>query len=97
MNKATEFGCGALCFEGDINFDGKSGFTFAKDYGIRYPGLPEDADSSFFVCKELISGYLCGVTGEYCSPQGYFVNEEAEEFDKTFPYKVKSKLAGQLF
>lgn len=79
-------------------FMGKSGFTFASEFGIRYHGLPEDADSSFFLCKELIPGYLNGITGEYATPQGYFVNEEeAEKFDKTFPYKEKLKLPGQLF
>ena len=98
LKKATEIGCGALCFEGNINFYGKSGFTFARDFGIRYHGLPEGADSSFFLCKELIPGYLSGVTGEYAPPQGYFVDEEeAEAFDKGFPYKEKLKLPGQLF
>ena len=98
LEKAAEYGCGALCFEGNINFYGKSGFTFAREFGIRYHGLPEGADSSFFLCKELIPGYLSGVTGEYAPPQGYFVNEEAaEEFDKQFPYKEKQKLPGQLF
>ena len=93
LEKAAEYGCGALCFEGNINFYGKSGFTFARDFGIRYHGLPEGADSSFFLCKELIPGYLSGVTGEYAPPQGYFVDEEeAEEFDKGFPYKEKLKL-----
>lgn len=98
LEKAAELGCGALCFEGNINFYGKSGFTFARDFGIRYHGLPEDADSSFFLCKELIPGYLDGITGEYAPPQGYFVDEEeATEFDKAFPYKEKLKLPGQLF
>lgn len=98
LNKAAELGCGALCFEGDINFYGKSGFTFASEFGIRYHDLPEDADASFFLCRELIPGYLSGVTGEYTPPQGYFVDEdEAEEFDKGFSYKEKLKLPGQLF
>ena len=97
LEKAEEFGCGALCFEGNINFYGKSGFTYARKFGIRYHGLPEDADDSFFLCKELIPGYLNGVTGEYTPPHGYFVDEdEAEEFDKQFPYKEKLKLPGQL-
>lgn len=97
LKKAAALGCGALCLEGDINFYGKSGFAFAKDFGIRYHGLPDGADSSFFLCKELIPGYLDGVTGEYEPPKGYFVNEEdAEEFDKTFPYKKKQKVSGQL-
>ena len=98
IEKAAEFVCGALCFEGNIGFYGKSGFTYASDFGIRYHGLPEDADASFFLCKELIPGYLAGVTGEYAPPNGYYVDEdEAEEFDKMFPPKVKLKLPGQLF
>ena len=98
LEKATEMGCGALCFEGNIDFYGKSGFTYASEFGIRYHGLPEGEDASFFLCKELIPGFLDGVTGEYATPAGYFVDEaEAEEFDKTFPYKEKLKLPGQLF
>jgi len=98
LEKATELKCGALCFEGNINFYGKSGFTYASTYGIRYHGLAEGEDASFFLCKELISGYLNGITGEYTPPQGYFVNEaEAEAYDKAFPYKEKLALPGQLF
>ena len=98
LEKAAELGCGALCFEGNINFYGKSSFTFAREFGIRYHGLPEGADASFFLCRELSPGYLAGVTGEYTPPQGYFVDEaEAEEFDKLFPAKEKSVLPGQLF
>ena len=98
LEKAAEMGFGAVCFEGNIDFYGKSGFTFASKFGIRYHGLPEGADSSFFVCRELIPGYLDGITGEYATPQGYFVDEAAaEEFDKAFPHKEKLKLPGQLF
>ena len=97
LEKAKELGCGALCFEGNIRFYGKCGFGYARDKGIRYRGLPEGADDSFFLCKELIPGYLDGITGEYGPPQGYFVDEAAcEEFDKQFPPKVKLKLPGQL-
>ena len=98
LEKAAELGCGALCFEGNIDFYGKSGFTYASSFGIRYHGLPEGEDASFFLCKELIPGYLDGITGEYAPPQGYFVDEAAaEEFDKSFPPKEKLKLPGQLF
>ena len=97
LEQAKQLGCGAVCFEGNINFYGKSGFTFAREFGIRYHGLPEGADDSFFLCKELIPGYLDGITGEYAPPQGYFVDEtEAEQFDQQFPPKVKLKLPGQL-
>lgn len=98
LERAKEMGCGAVCFEGSIGFYGKSGFTYASEYGIRYHGLPEGSDQSFFLCKELAAGYLEGVTGEYSTPAGYFVDEAAaEEFDKQFPPKEKLKLDGQIF
>lgn len=98
LEKAAEMGAGAICLEGNIDFYGKSGFTFASDFGIRYHGLPEGADAPFFLCKELVPGYLDGITGMYAPPQGYFVDEiAAEEFDKGFPYKEKQKLPGQIF
>lgn len=98
LEKAKELGCGAVCFEGNIDFYSKCGFTYASEFGIRYHGLSEDDDASFFLCNELIDGYLDTVTGEYSTPQGYFVDEaEAEEFDKQFPYKEKLNLEGQIF
>ena len=98
LHQATKMGFGAVCFEGNIDFYGKRGFTYAGEFGIRYHGLPEGEDASFFLCKELIPGYLDGITGEYETPAGYFVDEaEADEFDKGFPYKEKLKQPGQLF
>lgn len=98
LDKAARMGFGAVCFEGNVDFYGKSGFTYASKFGIRYHGLPEGEDALFFLCKELIPGYLNGITGEYETPAGYFVDEaEAEEFDKGFPYKEKLKQPEQLF
>lgn len=98
LEQAKELGCGAICIEGNIDFYGKSGYRQASEFGIRYHGLTEDDDASFFLCRELIPGYLDGITGEYAPPQGYYVDErEAEAFDKTFYYKEKKKLPGQLF
>ena len=98
LQKAALMGCGAVCLEGNIGFYGKSGFDYARNFGIRYHGLPDDADDSFFLCKELIPGYLDGITGVYAAPQGYFVDTaEAEAYDRTFPYMEKKKLPGQLF
>ena len=98
LEKAKMLGYGAVCFEGNIGFYGKSGFTFAREFGIRYHGLPAGADDSFFLCKELLPGYLHGVTGEYAPPQVYLVDpQQAEVFAKNFPPKEKLKLPGQLF
>lgn len=98
VEQAARMGVGALCFEGNIDFYGKSGFRFASEYGIRYHGLPADADASFFLCRELVPGYLDDITGEYTTPQSYMLDEaEVEAFDCSFPPKEKRKLPGQLF
>ena len=98
LEKAEKLGFGAVLFEGNIGFYGKSGFDYARNFGIRYHDLPEGADDSFFLCKELIPGYLDGITGVYQTPQGYYVkDEDVEAFDQDFPPKVKLKLPGQLF
>ena len=98
LEKAAGLGFGAVLFEGNIDFYGKSGFDYASKFGIRYHDLPEDADSSFFLCKELITGYLDGITGVYQTPQGYYVkDEDVDAFDRGFPPKEKQKLPGQIF
>ena len=98
LEKATAMGFGAVLFEGNIDFYGKSGFTYARNFGIRYHDLPEGVDDSFFLCKELIPGYVDDVTGVYRTPQGYYVDDaDVEEFDKAFPPKEKLRLPGQIF
>ena len=98
LERAAAMGFGAVLFEGNIDFYGKSGFTFARDFSIRYHDLPEGADDSFFLCKELLPGYLRGITGVYQTPQGYYVDEaDVEAFDRTFPPKEKLRLPGQIF
>ena len=98
LEKAAAMDFGAVLFEGNIDFYGKSGFDFARIFGIRYHDLPEGADDSFFRCRELIPGYLKEVTGVYQTPAGYYVDDaDVEAFDKSFPPKEKLKLPGQIF
>ena len=98
LKEATKLGYNAVLFEGNIRFYGKCGFDYARNFGIRYHDLPENADDSFFLCKELIEGCLDFVTGVYQTPQGYYVEDaDVEEFDKGFPPKEKLKLPGQIF
>ncbi len=98
LEKAAVLDFGAVLFEGNIGFYGKSGFEYARNFGIRYHDLPEGADDSFFLCKELIPGYLNGINGVYQTPQGYYVDDaDVEEFDKDFPQKEKLRLPGQIF
>ena len=98
LEKAAQMGFGAVLFEGNIGFYGNCGFDYASEFGIRYHDLPEGEDASFFLCRELIPGYLKDVTGVYQTPKGYYVpDEEVESFDRLFPYKEKLRLPGQIF
>ena len=98
LEKAAGLGFGAVLFEGNIDFYGKCGFDYARAFGIRYHDLPEGADDSFFLCRELIPGYLDNVTGVYQTPRGYYVDDaDVEAFDRGFPPKEKRRLPGQIF
>ena len=98
LEKAAAMGFGAVLFEGNIDFYGKSGFDYARKFGVRYHDLPEGADDSFFLCRELIPGYLDDVSGVYQTPQGYYVDDaDVEAFDRAFPPKEKLRLPGQIF
>ncbi len=98
MEKAGEMGAGALAITGNIMFYGKSGFVPAKTKGVRYE---DDPDADYFLIKELVPGFLNGISGTYNDPDGYFVSERDpegfERFEATFPPKQKLKLPGQLF
>ena len=97
MKKAADLGAGAICIEGNPDFYGKSGFVTASTKGIHYFAEPREAVVPYFLVRELKEGYLNGVTGTYRPPEGYFIDEEeAEQFDKSFPPKEKLKLPGQL-
>ena len=98
MKKAKDMGAGALAITGNILFYGKSGFVPAKTKGIRYA---DDPEPDYFLIKELIPGFLDGISGVYKDPSGYFVCEKDpegfEKFESAFPKKEKLKLSGQLF
>lgn len=98
LRRAAGLGYGAVLFEGNIAFYGTCGFDYARSFGIHYHDLPEGADDSFFLCRELIDGYLNGITGVYQTPPGYYVDEgDVEEFDRSFPPREKRRLPGQIF
>ncbi len=98
MERAERMGVGALAITGNIDFYGKSGFVPAKTKGIRYA---DDPEADYFLIKELIPGFLDGISGSYRDPEGYFVCErnpkDFEQFEAAFPAKQKQKLPGQLF
>ena len=98
LGKASAMGAGCICIEGSIDFYGKCGFVVASTRGIHYYAEPRDQEVPYFLINELQEGFLCGVTGVYHTPKGYFVSEaDAEAFDMLFPPKEKQKLPTQLF
>ena len=100
LEKATEYGIGAVFIEGNIKFYSKCGLTYAENLGIGYGGVPAGTPTPFFLGKELQTGYLAGANGVYHTPKGYFASierpEDFAEYEKQFPYKEKLKLPGQL-
>lgn len=74
---------------------------YAYKKNISYHDFPKDKLCDFLMLKELQSGALDGISGEYRTPEIYFCamqnKEDFEEFEKTFPYKEKLKLPSQLF
>ena len=62
---AKQLGAGAVAITGNIKFYEKSGFKLGKSMGIRYA---EDPDADYFLIRELIPGYLEGVTGTFRDP-----------------------------
>lgn len=98
MQQAKDLGAGALAITGSIDFYGRSGFVPAKSLNIRYA---DDPQADYFLIKELIPGFLNGISGTYRDPEGYFVCEKDpaafEAFDASFPQKQKLRTAGQLF
>ncbi len=97
MEKAKELGAGAIAISGNIDFYGKSGFVVASTKGIHYYAEPRSEVVPYFLVRELVPGYLDGVSGVFREPDGYFVNDaDVDEFDAQFPPKPKLKLPGQL-
>lgn len=88
LEKARQMGYKAVMFEGNIAFYSKCGFTYARDFNIRYHGLEEGDDDSFFLCQELEKGYLNEVSAVYHTPECFFVCDRDPEgfaaFEKTF-------------
>lgn len=98
MQQAKALGAGALAITGNIDFYGRSGFVPARTLNIRYA---DDPQADYFLIKELVPGFLHGVTGTYRDPEGYFVCEKDpaafEAFDASFPKRQKLRTPGQLF
>jgi len=94
MQRAAQWGAGAVAITGSNVFYGKCGFVIAHTRGIRYENNPT---APYFLIAELKPGFLDGITGTFRDPDGYDIDEDkALEYDAAFPPKVRLKLPGQL-
>ncbi|MGN0188060.1 MAG: hypothetical protein ACI395_00960 [Candidatus Cryptobacteroides sp.] len=77
-----------------------AGFVPASTLNIHYHDEPEGDPVPYFLARELITGYLDGIEGTYCPPEGYFIAhrepEAFREYEATFPHKEAHRLPGQL-
>lgn len=97
MQKALDLGCGAIAITGNPDYYHRFGFVSGHSIHIYYAAVSRDEEASFFMVKELQSGYLTGVTGIFQDPEAYIVEAaDVDQFDKNFSPKEKKRLPGQL-
>lgn len=98
LKRAKDLGYKVVALEGNINFYGKSGFDYGKNYYIFYDNVSFVEETPFFLLKELEEGFLDDIKGVYNISPAYFIDEEKiDDFDKNFPKKEKKILPGQIF
>ncbi|MBL6503994.1 hypothetical protein J5575_05205 [Streptococcus suis] len=91
---AENSGAVLVAITGFPDYYSRFGFFKGKEVGIRYQADPE---ADYFLVKLFRPEVLAGRDWWFTDPPGYTVDQSVlEEFDKTFPYKEKLVLPGQL-
>lgn len=94
LDLAEHSGAVLVAITGFPDYYSRFGFVKGKDLGIRYQADPE---ADYFLVKVFQPEALEGRDWWFTDPPGYEVDQSVlEEFDKTFPYKEKLVLPGQL-
>lgn len=97
LEKAKEMGYGAVVITGNPEYYHRFGFKSGSEFQIYYADTPRTEEAPFFMIKELVEGYLKGISGKLIEPDAYSTKDEAvDAFDQNFPHKVKEKHPGQL-
>lgn len=92
----TRFGCGAVAITGNPQYYHRFGFVPGQSLGVYYEDIRSEP-TDFFMVRELIPGYLDGVTGVFRDGPGYNVEGvDIEAFDAAFPPKEKRSQPGQF-
>lgn len=96
MDKAKSLGYNEIIISGNEEYYKKYGFVKASLYDIHYKGYEED--DSFLLIHIFDKNKYDIEHVLYSDPECYMVSEEeANEYDKNFPYKEKVQNDNQLF
>ncbi|WP_205015187.1 GNAT family N-acetyltransferase [Streptococcus suis] len=91
---AENSGAVMVAITGFPDYYSRFGFLKGKEVGIRNQADPE---ADYFLVKLFQPEALAGRDWWFTNPPGYTVDQSVlEEFDKTFPFKEKLVLPGQL-
>lgn len=97
LDKARELGYPTVVITGNPDYYGRFGFVPAASHGIYLHGLDKTLDAPFFMMKVLDQEKAKRLRGVHHDPACYEVDEAAlEDFDRSFPPKVKEIRPGQL-
>lgn len=92
----TEFGCGAVAITGNPLYYHRFGFVPGQSLGVYYEDIRTEP-TDFFMVKELLPGFLDGMSGVFRDGPGYSVEGvDIDAFDAAFPPKVKQARPGQF-
>ena len=88
---AKDLGYKAILITGNKNYYQRFGFKPSFDYNIHLEGNKLDDKAEYFMAKELEEGFLKNNCGLYNFDEIFFnfSKEELEEYDKSFPKKIK--------
>jgi Predicted acetyltransferase len=96
MRLAAEMGFRAIIIFGEPDYYPLLGFRTCDNFGIT---TPDGANFPAFMGIELIPGGLDGVHGKFYEAEAFSVEslppEEADDYDKRFPYMPKQKFPKQ--
>lgn len=97
LEQAQKLGYPGLVITGNPKYYSRFGFETASRHGIVYAEAEPNDPAPYFMLKVLDPSAISGLSGSYSDPPCFFPDPaETEEFDRSFPPKVKEKREGQL-
>lgn len=97
LELAKMLGYPCVVITGNPDYYKKFGFVSASKYNIFYEGTDVSDEAPYFMIKVLNENEMSEYEGTYSDPDCFNIDEkELNEFDKSFPDKIKEVKEGQL-